>query len=227
MKPTRNCLDIHAVYAGFDAPVVSIDCGEMCAVFNPAGKPFCCDICCAVPVAYKPEWEYLKNHTSLWHPWHGDECEREPGNRTELEELTPAHLCLLACKGPDHCERDYRAMSCRQFPFFPYITPDFRFIGMTYDWDFRATCWVISHLDQVTAEYRRQFFKTYDQVFETWLEDMDSYAELSAEARDYYASRHRRVPLLHRNGYDYLLSPNTGRMHKVAPFKFHRFGFYK
>ena len=223
MKLTRNRLDFGDVYAGFGAPVVPIDCGRICAPHNPSGKPFCCDICCAVPVAYQAEWKYLRQHTSLWHAWRGDECEREPGNRAELEQQTPAHLRLMACAGPDHCERDFRAVSCRQFPFFPYITPDFRFIGMTYDWEFRGTCWVISHLDQVTADYRREFFNTYDRIFETWLEDFDSYVELSEEVRAHYMFKRKRIPLLHRNGCDYLVSPASGGMRKAAAGSFPRF----
>ena len=144
----------------------------------------------------------------------------------ELESQTPAHLTLLACKGPQFCERDYRAVSCRQFPFFPYITPDFRFIGFTYDWDFTSICWVLSNLNQVTQTYRQQFVKTYDKVFSTWLEDLDSYAQLSEEMREHFITIRRRIPLLHRNGADYLVSPASGRLQRCDLVKLQKFGPY-
>ena len=216
-------LDFRKLYDGFHSPTTSIDCGLMCAPHNPHRKPFCCDICDAVPVAYRSEWEYLRQNTHLWHKWRGNECPDEPCNPMELLNQTPHHLFLLACKGPAFCEREFRATSCRQFPFFPYITSDFRFIGMTYDWEFNNKCWVISHLDQVTSDYRREFVATYDQLFSTWLEDLDSYALLSEETRDHYAAKNRRFPLLHRNGKNYLVSPKSEKLTRAKPSEFKLF----
>jgi len=220
-------VDFRALYDGFHTPTTLIDCGMECAPNNPHRKPFCCDICYAVPVAYRSEWEYLRQHTCLWHKWRGDECPDEPCNPMELLNQTPHHLFLLACKGPAFCEREYRATSCRQFPFFPYITSDFRFIGMTYDWEFTEKCWVISHLDQVTAEYRREFVLTFDKLFSTWLEDLDSYALLSEETRDHYAALNRRFPLLHRNGHEYLVSPKSEKLTRVKASVLKRFSPYQ
>jgi hypothetical protein len=179
MPSPKTLVDFCSLYDAFDASTTPIDCGLKCTPHNPHRKPFCCDICDAVPVAYKSEWDYLQSHTQLWHKWRGNECPDEPCDRMALLDQTPHHLYLLACKGPAFCEREYRATSCRQFPFFPYITSDFRFIGLTYDWEFESKCWVLSHLDQVTTEYRQQFVSAYDTLFSIWLEDLDSYALLS------------------------------------------------
>ena len=226
MKTHLPDISFRDLYDAFDSPVTPVDCGLMCAPHNPRGIPFCCDICCAVPVAYKPEWQYLRGSTSLWHRWRGDECAEEKVDRDVLTGQTPSHLCLLACRGPESCERPFRAVSCRQFPFFPYITSDFRFIGLTYDWEFTHTCWVISNLTQVTETYRREFIHTFDRIFETWLEDLDCYAELSSETREHYIATRRRIPLLHRNGNTYLVSPRNERLHRVAPTTLPQFGPY-
>ncbi len=172
--PAPN-FDIARIYAGFSAPICDVDCGLLCAPHNPNGKPFCCDICHAVPSAYQQEWDYLHERTDLWHPWRGDECPAEPVNPQTILAETPGHLCLLACKGPAFCQREFRASSCRQFPFFPYITADDRFIGMTYNWDFEDKCWVISHLAQVTPAYRAQFITTYDVLAQWDCRRYDSY----------------------------------------------------
>ena len=219
-------IDFRDLFDHFHTPTTAIDCGLKCSMHNRHRKPFCCDICHAVPVAYREEWEYLQSHTQLWHKWRGNECPEEPCNPMELLNQTPHHLFLLACKGPAFCEREFRATSCRQFPFFPYITSDFRFIGMTYDWEFTGKCWVISNLDQVTSEYRREFIFTFDKLFSTWMEDLASYALLSEETRDHYAVTNRRFPLLHRNGRYYLVSPRTERLTSVKPSVFKRFSPY-
>jgi hypothetical protein len=219
-------MDVRSLYNRFDVPVTAGDCGSMCAPHNPSGKPFCCDICHAVPAAYHQEWDYLRRNTDLWHVWRGDECGEDAASIAEMHASTPAHMRLLACKGPTHCERPLRALSCRQFPFFPYITADLRFIGLAYEWAFEPTCWVISHLDAVTDRYRREFVTVYDQLFDLWPEEFNGYAVLSDEMRDYFSGERRRIPLLHRNGGYYLLSPGSERLARVSPESYPRFGPY-
>ncbi|HZW05069.1 MAG TPA: hypothetical protein VFF68_14140, partial [Anaerolineaceae bacterium] len=184
-------------------------------------------ICHAVPVAYRQEWSFLQAHTDLWHEWRGDECPQDPSDPAELRAQTPAHLTLLACKGPAHCQREFRATSCRQFPFFPYITADDRFIGLAYEWAFEPVCWVISHLETVTATYRQEFVDFYDALFDRWPEEYESYAAAAEDMRAHFAARRRRIPILHRNGSDYLLSPHSERLQRVSPDRFRQFGPYR
>jgi hypothetical protein len=73
-------LDIPCLYQQFNAPVTDFDCGLKCAPHNSNGKPFCCDICQAVPAAFRLEWQYLQRNTDLWHTWRGDECVAEPAD---------------------------------------------------------------------------------------------------------------------------------------------------
>jgi len=228
-QPYFPRLDVRALYDGFNAPVCEVDCGLKCAPHNPdgSGKPVCCDICQAVPVAYKQEWDYLKISTDLWHLWRGDECESDPCDPAELEEQTPEHLLLLACKGPAACQRAFRSSSCRQFPFFPYVTEDYRLIGLAYEWDFEPTCWVISHLDQVTQQYRNEFIHFYDEMFSRWPDEFESYAALSEDMREAFKAKRRRIPILHRNGGVYLLSPASERLTRVEFSELKKFGPYR
>lgn len=220
-------LDFRRLYDHFDTPVTDVDCGARCASHNPGGKPFCCDICHAVPAVYHQEWLYLSQSTGLWHEWRGDECAEDTGSTVEVRSETPDNMLLLACEGPAHCQRRYRALSCREFPFFPYLSSDYHFLGLAYDWTFQARCWVISHLDRVTAEYRREFVSAYDDLFSLWPEEMDGYAGLSEMMREVFSQRHRRIPLLHRNGGCYLISPASEDMRRVDPQGLPRFGLYR
>jgi hypothetical protein len=220
---------IRDLYAGFSVPVTAQDCGQMCAPHNPSGKPFCCDICHAVPAAYKSEWNTLRTETDLWHPWRENECPEADhiSQEAHLRSETPLGMRLLACLGPRACQRENRLLSCRQFPFFPYVTSDYRFLGLVYDWEFEPTCWVISNLGLVTAAYRQQFVETFDQLF-AWFQDVfDSYATRSEELRSYFAGKRRRIPLLHREGGFHLLSPNSERIQPVEPSQLPKFGPFR
>jgi len=220
--------DIRSLYDGFDAPISAFDCGQKCAPHNPSGKPFCCDICHAVPAAYQEEWNYLQKNTDLWHKWCGDECDDEQDEQqAELVAETPENMLLLACLGPAKCQRPFRALSCRQFPFFPYVTSDYRFIGMAYDWEFENVCWVVSNLGAVTETYRQQFVQTHDRLFAFSQEAFDSYHLHSERMRAHYANLRCRIALLHRNGGYYLLSPGSERLARVDVERLPQFGPYK
>lgn len=227
MKYRLPEIDILKLYNQFDAPMMGMDCGTMCAPHNCNGKPFCCDICEAVPAVYRQEWNYLQSKTDLWHIWGGDECVANPEDPTKLEEDTPENMLLLACLGPQLCQREFRALSCRQFPFFPYIASDGRFLGLTYYWEFEETCWAVSNLGQVTVVYRQEFVQVYDELFAHWPDELDSYALLSEQMRSHYIAQKRRVPILHRNGNNCLLSPKNERMLLVEAGQMPSFGYYK
>jgi hypothetical protein len=221
--------DIRDLYDGFDSSIAALDCGRKCSVYNPSGKPFCCDICQAVPAVYKSEWTYLASSTDLWHEWRGDECARPSGDTSHagLRAATPREMILLACLGPAKCQREFRALSCRQFPFFPYVTSDYRFIGLTYEWEFEARCWVISNLSRVTKQYRDEFVRVHDRLFALFQDQFDNYAFHSEKMRAEFAKRKRRIPLLHRNGGYYLVSPARERIVRIKTDRLPRFGFYR
>lgn len=218
--------NIRALYDRFNAPVTPLDCGQQCAPHNPNGKPFCCDICHAVPAAYQQEWAYLQANTDLWHAWRGDECSTGP-NKQLLQAETPEEMVLLACLGPQACQRPFRALSCRQFPFFPYVTSDYRFVGLAYEWEFESVCWVISNLGAVTGDYQREFIETHDRLFALEQEVFENYAYHSERMRTHFAEQQRRIPLLHRNGGFYLVSPASERMRRVSAKKLPKFGEYR
>ena len=227
MPPIYPLIDIRKLYDRFDAPVVSLDCGKKCAPHNPNGKPFCCDICHAVPSAYHQEWGYLQTNTDLWHPWRGDECVSHPEDPANLEGETPESMILLACLGPAHCQREYRAINCRQFPFFPYITDDDAFIGLTYNWEFEDTCWVISNLSQVTDDYRQEFVQRYDELFSIWVDEIKNYALRSEQMRTHFMTQNRSIPILHRDGGTYLLRPINERLRRVEADRLPKYGVYR
>lgn len=222
--------DWRAVFDGFDSPIAALDCGKKCAPHNPNGKPFCCDICHAVPVAYDSEWDTLRSTTDLWHAYRDDECTASrvtDAGRAVRDSDLPSGMTLLACLGPDRCQRPNRILSCRAFPFFPYISSDARFLGLACEWEFESTCWVISNLASVTDEYRTEFLRTFDFLLANFDNIFDNYATHSERLRADYSTKRKRFPLLHRNGRAYLVSPHSERMTHVEASSLPKFGFYR
>ena len=175
-----------------------------------------------MPSADEAEWGYLEKHTDLWHLY-----QASPDLGAELTSRLPEGQVLIECQGFQRCQREYRAITCRAFPFFPYVTRQGEFIGMSYYWEYEDRCWVISHLARVTAEYRHEFFKTFDKIFQLLPQEKASYRYQSILMRRVFGRRHRSIPLLHRNGHDYKITPRNGRLRRVSSQSFPQFGVYK
>jgi hypothetical protein len=223
----KKPLDFRTWYDRFDALLVPFDCGTLCAPHNLNSKPFCCDICHAVPSVYIQELAYLEDNTDLWHLWRGDECIENPEDPSILKAETQEMMSLVACLGPDQCQRQFRSLSCRQFPFFPYISSNDQFLGLAYNWEFEDTCWIISHLNQVTEIYKQKFVQFYDDFFLNFPHTIRNYGIRSDQMRQHFISQKRSVPILHRDGGEYLLRPINERIRKVDPDRLPRFGFYQ
>ena len=190
--------EIRELYTGFDLPITVVDCGQKCAPHNPSGKPFCCDICEAVPAAYGSEWIAVRKGSELWHPYRGDECSTQ-ADMLDTDEI-PESMIPLACLGHLACERENRLISCRQFPFFPYVSSNYEFVGLAYDWAFEEKCWIINNLGQVTDAYQDQFVRTFDKIFALFQDEFESYAIRSEEMRDTFAKKERGFVIVLRGG---------------------------
>ncbi len=223
MNDILSRLNIRRLYDRFDASMTAIDCGTKCAPHNPSGKPFCCDICHAVPAAYRQEWDYARANTDLWHEWEGE----TPEITAELRADAPPGQVLIGCQGFLACQRNYRALTCRAFPFYPYVTREGEFIGLSYYWQYEDRCWVVSNLAVVTPEYRQEFIATFDRLFEAMPEEKESFRYHSIIMRRVFGRKKRTIPLLHRNGGAYKVTPRTGRMRRVAVEALPKFGPYK
>ena len=216
-------MNFGALYERFQAPIAALNCGHKCAPYNENGVPFCCDTRHAVPTAYTAEWEYLQRNTELWHLWRSD----DPDETAALQNETPKGQVLIACLGHELCQRGFRSITCRSFPFFPYIDREGGFIGISYYWEYEDRCWVISNLKVVSPEYRAEFIATYDSIFETMPEERENFRYHSMMMRRIFGRRHRAIPLLHRNGSVYKITPRNGRMRRVVVDKLPKFGPYK
>jgi hypothetical protein len=168
------------LYNQFSSPLTEIDCGEKCGPYNDYGVPVCCDINLLIPAAFEKEWNYLQNTTDLWKPWRG----KSDSEHQDLENHLQDGQVLLECLGYQHCQRDFRSITCRAFPFFPYISGAGDFIGLAYYRDFKDQCWIISNLKLVSQKYKQEFQKAYLRIFEEYPQSKESYFDYSSSIRD-------------------------------------------
>jgi len=196
--------EITELYRLLEAPIAAFDCGKKCGPLNERGAPFCCDTRHCVPAAYREEWDYLQQNTSLWHLWKGEDQDI----RRELEEQVQDGQILIECQGHLHCQREYRTLDCRAFPFFPYLDSQGKFLGLSVLYDYRDRCWVISHLEVVTDRYRAQFEEVFKLLFQEVPSIRGHYSRYAALEREAARQAGRRLILLHRDGRAYRVDPD-------------------
>lgn len=222
IRPMSEDYSFTNLYSQFASPITRLDCGEKCAPYNQRGVPFCCDTRHSVPTAYEDEWGFLKGNTDLWHLW-------QAGNMREQQRLgkqLPPGQVLIECKGHHHCQRNFRSIACRAFPFYPYFNSAGSFVGLTYYWEYEDRCWVISNLAAVTTQYRTEFILTFEKLFYRYPEEVKSFMHQSKQMRSYYQRQHRAIILLHRNGHNYKLSPKSERPRKIENSQLPKHGNY-
>jgi hypothetical protein len=136
-------------------------------------------------------------------------------------------MVLMECLGPKQCQRNFRALTCRQFPFFPYIDSQGNLLGLSYYWEYENECWIINHLEVVTSKYIEQFIEAFEFIFTQMPQEFENYKTHSEVTRDEMIDMKRALPLLHRNGKAYKVTPSNERMRRVSPEAFPKFGPYK
>ena len=215
--------DILTLYNTFHSPIAAFDCGNRCSPYNEYGIPFCCDTRHVIPSAYQSEWRYLQDSTDLWHLWQAE----NPEDTIRLREQAQPGQVLIECRGHLQCQRGYRSIACRTFPFFPYISSSREFLGLSIYWEYVDRCWVISNLHAVTGDYCQEAVSAFEMIFVQSPADLDHFASFSESMRGEFKRKNRMIPLLHRNGQTYKISAGNERMHCVGSSDFPKFGVYR
>lgn len=208
------------IYDGFRAPLSSVDCGRMCAPHNN-GQPVCCSTAHAVPIVDVDEWRLLKARTRLWHIYRPSDAVGK-AIKADLHRDCRA----IECKGPAHCERDNRSLSCRTFPFFPYITREDEIPGLAYYWTFEDRCWVMSNLGTVERPFVEEFLAAYEAVFAHDRKEYESLKDHSAQMRRVFTRWRRIIPLIGRYGGYLAVEPGTHAIRPAQLEEFARHGPY-
>ena len=209
------------LYDKWQAPISRFECGAKCAPHN-GGEPVCCSTQHAVPVVDKAEWRLLRSRSDLWHRFKPYDA----ATRDIVAEL-PSTCMAVECKGARHCERENRSLSCRAFPFFPYIDREGRFIGLSYYWIFEDRCWVISNLQVVDMQFVGEFVAAYDLLIARDKQEYEGFRDHSVSMRRVFSRWNRFIPLIGRDGGYFKVMPKTGRVLPCDPARYPTHAPYK
>ncbi len=197
------------IYARFQAPVSRYDCGCKCAPLN-GGTPVCCSTENTIPIVDKSEWQLLKSRSDLWHLY----LKRDPDTLRERKDMH-RDCRLVECKGARHCERKNRSMSCRSFPFFPYLTASDEFAGLAPFWDFEDRCWLMNNMQVVDRDFVIEFVAAHEMLFDADKKERAANYDHSAAMRRVFTRWNRLIPLIGRDGSHLAVEPHTHRIRKA------------
>lgn len=164
----------------------------------------------------------MQSRSDLWHKY-----KPKTQGEQKIKDDLPRNICLIECKGAAQCERENRSLSCRAFPFFPYITKDYSFVGLSVYWHFEELCWVMSNLQVVEREFINEFVSTFELLFRRVPGELETFRDYSASMRRAFSRMKRTIPLVGRDGYYYDIAPRTGKLTPVKVETFAKFGPYQ
>jgi hypothetical protein len=200
------------LYQGFSLPLSEIDCGQKCGSYNDYGVPVCCDIRLVIPTAFLEEWKFLESETDLWRPW--EKLSSQEGQK--LADELQSGQTTLQCLGYQDCQRSFRTISCRSFPFFPYLDSAGKLIGLTFYREYRQDCWIISNLNRVTLEYKKQFQDAYQKLFEVYSDARTNYQNYCEYVRRSAGNDQEDLVLLDFDGRVFLINPRVCKVQETS-----------
>ena len=212
MTDSKLDFSFKELYQEFSLPLSGIDCGEKCGPYNDYGVPVCCDIEIVVPAAYDLEWEYLKAETELWHLWRGS---GSIGQEELIRDVQPGQQ-LLQCLGHQSCQRTFRSITCRAFPFYPYLDSTGNLLGLAYYREYRDQCWIISNLSVVKAEYKEQFQRAFEKIFQRYPDTKENFLHFSGYMREQAADASEGLTLLDFAGQVLMVNPISEQVREIS-----------
>jgi hypothetical protein len=161
----------------------------------------------------------LKEKTDLWQPWSSS----NPID-TGLENDVQYGQVLLKCLGYQSCQRSFRTLTCRAFPFFPYVDSWGNFIGLVYFQEYREQCWIINNLSVVTTDYKADFQQAFELLFKQYPESKESYSQYSSYIREENVVSGDKIIILDFEGNIFLLDPDSEISQQVSYDDLESFG---
>jgi len=188
MNQDQTAANWGILYNAFTAEVCDFNCGTLCAPDN-GGEPACCRNDGCAPILYKDELRYLKSNTDMWRRRRA----RNEEERKEFAEIED-YICYGGCKGVTHCDRRYRSLTCRFFPFEPYIEKSGQFPGLTWVYRCDYLCPLIGNREvRINQEYIDQSVRVWWSMFALYPEEYSCYYEESEKTRRTLKRRGKRV----------------------------------
>jgi hypothetical protein len=107
---------------------------------------------------------------------------------------------FAVCKGHLQCERDNRSLSCRTFPFEPYLDHDDAFVGIVLSRDFAGLCPLITGDHAFRPDFIAQCCAMWREMFAADADERAFYAGCSRTLRRQYGRDGSPIPVFHEGG---------------------------
>lgn len=157
------------IYKNFIEPPLSIDCGKLCR--EQTGFPLCCSK--IIPVLYISEFLHLSSETEIW-----IKAENENLVDKKFHSMIRQGIeMVIPCNYPGFvCQREIRPISCRTFPFLPFINNIGKVTGLYLRSDFH--CPLYLHLELINKEFIRQSAWYWEFLFSKSIREFENYKSL-------------------------------------------------
>ncbi|MFQ6092509.1 MAG: hypothetical protein ACE5OR_07500 [bacterium] len=187
--------DFAYIYRHYDSTPLRYDCGRLCAPKNE-GIPSCCDTVRLIPVMYKREFKYLQKRTGLWKRFR-PKTKHEKRLVAETDKGTVFGKCL----GPERCDRRYRSISCRIFPFEPYLDLEGNLLGLVYNYRLGNKCPLVDKPQLISKKFVSDQIKMWKYIFKKEPSERDVYRDESIQVRRYLSRKKKPIYIFTPKGY--------------------------
>jgi len=179
-----------SMYRYFTAPLCDINCGSLCAPENN-GIPVCCENEYHLPVLFSDELRWLRSKTNLWKK----KPARTAAEKKEAAEIE-VYITYAHCRGIDNCQRPFRSLTCRFFPFEPYIGKKGTFKGITWIYRSKDSCPLIKNKKlSINQAYIDQSITVWRKIFEYYPREFECYADESKKLRKKFKRKGRKIAI--------------------------------
>ncbi len=185
MKRKLTEKQLKRFYRLLSVRMTDFDCGSKCAPENN-GVPYCCDREQVTPVLFRDEYRWHRKRGAFW-----KKMPIKTKKDKKLVEETCTYNVFSLCPGGESCRRTLRSLSCRMFPFEPFLDEGGTVTGLVYQDGENERC-------PLVGKPRRLYNQAYiSNAIRVWQELVDTFPE---EKEMYLRESRRRKRLATRKG---------------------------
>ena len=170
MKRTLTEKKLKQLYRLLSVRMTDFDCGKHCAPQN-SGVPYCCDKGKVTPVLFKDEYQWHRQRGGFWR-----KMPVKTKSDRKLVEESCSYNVFAVCPGVQNCRRTSRSLTCRLFPFEPFLDSTGYVKGLVYqDGDNRSCSLMEKPQHMYNQLYIRNAIRVWQELVDTFPEDKDLY----------------------------------------------------
>jgi len=170
MKKKLTDEKLKHLYRMLSVRMTDFDCGKWCAPRNN-GIPYCCDGKKVLPVLFKDEYRWHRQQGGFWHKLHV----KTKADKRLVEESCSYNVFAL-CPGVRDCRRTLRSLTCRLFPFEPFLDSRGSVMGLVYQSSESGCCPLMGKPQHIyIRKYIRNAIRVWQELVDTFPEEKDLY----------------------------------------------------